>query len=343
MHYDSPEFQITLEFGPEVVPANPSVRRASTVAPPTSGTCGPKCDGSSPSAVLQSSLENRLRARMAAYGSPEYALTWKHWDMPSGPPICALRASGRRTSGNGSTGWPTPDASVAQDGETFETWNKRRLETKARVGNGNGFGTPLTIAAQLAGWPTPTKGNAEGSQIGKGASSTGRREDGSKATVSLNQVAQTAGWPTPSTPSGGPNVKPTATHTGGMDLEGAATLAGWPTPMAGAKGTETYNEAGNTDSSRKTVALVSGWATPTQRDYRSESATDAFNEKRWSHPRGKPLGAEVLLSTAQTEKRGALNPAFSLWLMGFPIAWGHCAARVTRSSRKLQRSSSEHT
>jgi hypothetical protein len=31
---------------------------------------------------------------------------------------------------------------------------------------------------------------------------------------------------------------------------------GWPTPMAGSPGTETYNPAGNTDSSRKTVALV---------------------------------------------------------------------------------------
>ena len=27
------------------------------------------------------------------------------------------------------------------------------------------------------------------------------------------------GWPTPNTPSGGPNVKSTATHTGGMDLD----------------------------------------------------------------------------------------------------------------------------
>lgn len=46
--------------------------------------------------------------------------------------------------------------------------------------------------AYLAGWPTPTKGNADGSQMAKGASATGRRPDGSKATVSLNQVSQLA-------------------------------------------------------------------------------------------------------------------------------------------------------
>src|SRR5690606_9334955 len=76
----------------------------------TNGTCGQSSTGSSRSAILQSSLENRLQARLDVNGSPEYALTWKHWDMPSGPPICALRASTRRISDKGYTGWPTPMA-----------------------------------------------------------------------------------------------------------------------------------------------------------------------------------------------------------------------------------------
>lgn len=41
-------------------------------------------------------------------------------------------------------------------------------------------------------WPTPTVGNATGSQAAKGASATGRRPDGSKATVSLGAVARLA-------------------------------------------------------------------------------------------------------------------------------------------------------
>jgi hypothetical protein len=52
-----------------------------------------------------------------------------------------------------------------------------------------------------AGWPTPTKGNADGSQMAKDASTTGKRADGSKATVSLNAVAQASGWPTPDGPA----------------------------------------------------------------------------------------------------------------------------------------------
>jgi len=50
----------------------------------------------------------------------------------------------------------------------------------------------VSIGVQ-SGWPTPTSGNADGPQMAKGASTTGRRPDGSKATVSLNQVAQAAG------------------------------------------------------------------------------------------------------------------------------------------------------
>ena len=42
-------------------------------------------------------------------GSPEYVLTWKEWDMISGPPICALRARARRISDKGFTGWGTPN------------------------------------------------------------------------------------------------------------------------------------------------------------------------------------------------------------------------------------------
>src|SRR3990167_6569637 len=104
---------------------------------------------------LQLRLENSLLNRLAGYGSMEYRLTWSYWVTASGLQVLRRRASARRTSGNGYSGWPTPDASVAQDGEGFETWEARRLATRARLQNGNGFVMPLTIAAQLAGCATP--------------------------------------------------------------------------------------------------------------------------------------------------------------------------------------------
>src|SRR5690606_30918302 len=94
--------------GPDRVLASLSPRQALEKGLMTKDTYGRTGDGSSTSAALQSSLESRLRAKMAGRGAPEYVLTWKHWDMQSGPPICALRASARRTSDNDCTGWPTP-------------------------------------------------------------------------------------------------------------------------------------------------------------------------------------------------------------------------------------------
>lgn len=66
-------------------------------------------------------------------------------------------------------------------------------------------------------------------------------------------------WPTPNTPSGGANTESTATHTGGMDLEGAAAL--WPTPRA--EDTEqTGAHRGVSDTLNSAANL---WATPVAR------------------------------------------------------------------------------
>ena len=93
---------------------------------------------------------------------------------------------------------------------------------------------------------------------------SGRRIPALRASGRRTSGRDCTSWATPNTPSGGPNTKSTETHTGGMDLDGMAQLA--------------------------------TWATPANRDYRSESATDEFNEKRWSHSRGKPLSAEATLA-----------------------------------------------
>lgn len=100
----------TEKSGPAPAPANLSLSQAKLLAWATRGTYGPLFIGSSRSAALQSSLANRLQARMDVNGSPGYRLTWKTWDMQSGPPICALRASPRRIAGRDFTGlqWATP-------------------------------------------------------------------------------------------------------------------------------------------------------------------------------------------------------------------------------------------
>lgn len=58
------------------------------------------------------------------------------------------------TSGDGTTCepfrriWPTPNASVANLGESVESWDARRARVKLTARNGNGMGAQLTIEAQ---------------------------------------------------------------------------------------------------------------------------------------------------------------------------------------------------
>ncbi len=95
-------------FGQAHAPVNPFRWQGLEKALKTKGIYGRHSLNSSASLNLQLSLESRLRQQMDVNGSPEYALTWKRWDMQSGPPICALRASGHPISDQGYGGWQTP-------------------------------------------------------------------------------------------------------------------------------------------------------------------------------------------------------------------------------------------
>jgi hypothetical protein len=213
-------------------------------------TCGPFSTSLSNSADLQRSLGSKLRARLEGNGSPLYALTWRHWDMLSGPPICALRARAHPTSGNGSSG--------AQSGR-----------------------------------------------------------------------------PTPNTPSGGPNVKSTDKHTGGMDLDGAVTLVGWPTATTRDWKSSASNLHGANARPPNEVARLAGWPTTRSADGEKNVRT-AEGAQREMERKGGPQGlnqAATLApgttsstSPAPTAKRGQLNPAFSRWLMAYPKVW--CVAAI---------------
>jgi hypothetical protein len=157
----SQDGQLEGRSGQEAAHVSHSAEQGRCGEKPMKDTSGQRCGGSLESADLQRSLESRLRANLDANGSMEYSLTWKQWAIGSREPICALRASGHRTSDKDYTGWPTPNCADvnASRSSTPQAYSKRWMERE-------NHGSQLAHTAQaLAGWPTSSERLQEVSEV----------------------------------------------------------------------------------------------------------------------------------------------------------------------------------
>lgn len=216
--------------------------------------------------------------------------------------------------------WPTPSASVSNDGESPETWRVRQAELKAKGINGNGAGVPLAIAAQeaLSMWATPNIPNGGRAMSAEDVAAKGNTDRG-KRQVDLG--SQAAHWATPSARdwrSG--DASDETMERNARPLNEQATH--WSTPLGsearqGYKGGSEYQQSLSTEA----VDFLSG----------------PLAQPIAGHGKPFSLGGRTL--------RPQLSALFVEWLMGLPLGWscvcatgeivsGGSATQLSRSARK---------
>ena len=122
----SPASATVKRSGPAPAPASRSPSPASRPASTTLATSGQPGGVSLRSAVLQSSLESRLRALLA--GSDLCEVTWKPWATPWGASLCRPRARVRTTCATATGLWQTMVEDDALDRRGGKVEQPRRAE-----------------------------------------------------------------------------------------------------------------------------------------------------------------------------------------------------------------------
>jgi hypothetical protein len=390
---DLPDGLMVTRSGQVRARANRSRSQDSAPVQTIQGICGPTSFASSVPAGPLSSWESRLRDRLAMIGSTEFPLICKVKTTKQGRSISRLSPSMRRTSDSVSTG-----------SQSEATWPTTMAGTPAQKGYneaGNTDSSRKTVALIAGPWPTP--------QVDSFRSRSGDR----KHEMGLDQLARFTPqhWPTPRAHEAGPDFAKRDRSKTGMDLPALAAeverdtigtvAAPWPTPTAVQLGNslESYEAMKTNMKSGKRTAITSlpqmaeataktAWPTPTETDSSSSrrhgymltghpgtTLTDAADLSTWAtpahrdyrHPNAKPLsergggkkgeqlpnqaahlyavatepsGPTQSGSSELTAKRGALNPTFVSWLMGYPAEWVSCGASAMQLSRKKSRKSS---
>ena len=198
--------------------------------------------------------------------------------------------------------------------EYRQTW-KRRVTPLGRVYWEHTASAARTSDSGFIGWPTANAGmqndTDEHWQERRAECKAKHGQNGFELT--LGMVSTLSGWMTSKLPSGGAADRPDRENGGLRKLEDQVVTAGWGTPsVRDAK-----------DSSSFGTAPENG----------------LLGRMVWNSGFGTASVWFPVRTAKQDGLRWALNPEFSAWKMGFPVAWISCgrramASRLRRSRKK---------
>ena len=162
-------------------------------------------------------------------------------------------------------------------------------------------------------------------------------------------LAEVAGWATPNAMDatrGSAETDADKLARGanpGQSLIDQASLAGWATPKAEDAESSGIRHGRGVADTLTAQAMIQGWTTPTAHDASPISATQKAKHgtkhgcSDLNHDAAKAIGTDTNSSTSPTVAKGALNPALSRWLQGYPKEWCKAAIRAFRSIPKRPR------
>lgn len=301
----------------------------------TSGICGPTSFASSVPDGPLALWESRLRERLARIGSTECALIWREKVTKHGWSYSRLSPWTPPTSGLDNTGapWPTPKASNA--GPDFA-----KIERSAT-------GPSLqTVMAGISYWPTPTVACASGGQTSR----SGARKGELLLNGLMAAPSAPATWSTPRASDGekgSPNQKFSA---GGQPLPAQMHQASpMVTPSArdwkDTPGMTAERADGKSRIDQIPRQMAATWPTPQAMDGNKGSLPPRPHDTGISLPQRiaqqtEASGPITNGSSATTQKRGAPNPEFACWLMGWPDEFTSGVLRAIQSMPSSPRKSS---